>query len=186
MKNRLIIFDCFGVIFSEIAPIFFERHFTKDEAVFLKEKFFVPADLGLVTYDELFENMSEELHMPKNEILDEWNSLIILNEEIIPVIKKLREDNDVILLSNAPLGFVEKLFDEYSLTDLFDRMFISCNIGLSKPDEAAYLHCVSQMNRKYDKIYMIDDNLSNLEHLEKIGITPIHFRSICSLNELMQ
>ncbi len=185
MKNTLIIFDCFGVIFSEIAPIFFERHFTKEEATILKEKFFVPADLGLVSYDKLFDNIANELNMQKSSILEEWNALIHLNDEIIPVIKNLRQKNDVILLSNAPLGFVEKLFNEYSLNDLFDRMFISCNIGLAKPDEAIYRHCVSQMHKEYDKIYMIDDNLSNLAPLSKMGITPIHYKNIESLKELM-
>ena len=61
MKNKLVIFDCFGVIFDEIAPPFFRRHFDEETAAVLKEKFFVPADLGEITRDELFDNMSSIL-----------------------------------------------------------------------------------------------------------------------------
>lgn len=178
MKNELIIFDCFGVIFGEIAPIFFERYFSDEEAAILKDKFFVPADLGEVTTDELFEKIAEELNMDKERIIKEWNELIVLNKKIIPVIEKLKTEYTVILLSNAPLGFVEKLMKEYNLERLFDKTFISCNLKMSKPDPEIYKHCVNSFDKKFDKIYMIDDNIKNLEHLPEIGITPVHFTGI--------
>lgn len=178
MKNRLIIFDCFGVIFGEIAPIFFSRYFSPEEAAILKDKFFIPADLGLVTYEELFVNMAEELKMPKEDILKEWEELICLNEPIVPVIRELGKTADITLLSNAPLGFVERLFEEYDLSDLFDRIFISCNIKMAKPDPGIYRYCISQINKDYDEIYMIDDNPANLEPLPAIGIKPVRFTDI--------
>ena len=184
LKNRLIIFDCFGVVFGEVAPIFFKRHFPPEQAAILKEKFFIPADLGLVTYDELFNNMSQELGMNKEDILTEWNSIIHPNEEIIPVIKELKKNADVILLSNAVEGFVERIFEEYSLTDLFDKIFISCYLKMAKPDPAIYQYAVSQMNKEYDEIYMIDDNIKNVENLHEIGIKGIQYKNIESLSEL--
>lgn len=184
MKKRLIIFDCFGVIFGEVAPVFFKRHFPPEVAPALKDKYFIPADLGLVTYDELFDNMAKELNMNKEDILTEWNSIIHLNEEIIPVIKELKKDSDVILLSNAVESFVEGLFDKYSLNELFDRIFISCYLKMAKPDPAIYQYAVSQMNKKYDEIYMIDDNIKNVENLHEIGIKGIQYKDITSLDKL--
>ena len=58
MHNKLVIFDCFGVIMGEVAPVFLRKHLAKEVADPLKEKLFVPADLGLVTYDELMTNMA--------------------------------------------------------------------------------------------------------------------------------
>ncbi len=178
MKKDLIIFDCFGVIFDEIAPVFFQRHFSSDVASALKDKYFAPADLGEITFDELIDGMAEELNMDKDFILEEWESLIHLNEEIVGVIEKLGEKYDLALLSNAPLGIVESLFEKYNLERLFDKIFISCNLKISKPNPEIYKHCVNQFGKNYDKIYMIDDNLKNLEPLPEIGITPIHFTRI--------
>lgn len=177
-KKRLIIFDCFGVIFGEVAPIFFKRHCSPEQAPILKDKFFIPADLGLVTFDELFDSISEELGIPKDDILNEWNSLVRLNEPIVPVIEELRKTADIALLSNALPGFVEKIFDEHNLTRLFDRMVISCNIKMAKPDPEIYRYCVSQFGKEYDEIFMIDDNLANLEPLPALGIKPVHFTDI--------
>lgn len=185
MKKDLIIFDCFGVIFDEIAPVFFQKHFSPEVALPLKDKFFVPADLGEITYDELIEGMAKELKMDKNFILEEWENLVHLNEEMVGVIEKFGEKYDLALLSNAPLGIVEVLFEKYNLERLFDKIFISCNLKMAKPDLKIYKHCVSQFDKDYEKIYMIDDNLKNLEHLPEIGITPIHFTGIEKmLNEL--
>ena len=178
MKNKLIIFDCFGVIFDEIAPVFFNRYLPEDKAADVKEKIFVPADLGMIPYEQIFEEISKELNMDKNSVIEEWESLIQLNNDMVAVIKKLGECADIALLSNAPLGFVEKIFDKYSLNSLFDKIFISCNIKMAKPDIEIYKYCISQFNKDYDKIYMIDDNIKNLEHLPSIGIIPIHFIDI--------
>lgn len=186
MKKRLIIFDCFGVIFGEVAPVFFSRHFEPEEAAVLKDKYFIPADLGLVTYEELFDNMAKELGMNKDDILTEWNSIIHLNEEIIPVIKELRKNADVILLSNAVESFVEGLFEKHSLNELFDRIFISCYLKMAKPDPAIYQYAVAQMNKEYDEIYMIDDNIKNVENLHEIGIKGIQYKNIESLTELFK
>ena len=46
MKNKLVIFDCFGVIFEEVAPTFLKKFLAEDKALIIKEELFVPADLG--------------------------------------------------------------------------------------------------------------------------------------------
>ena len=185
MNKRLIIFDCFGVIFGEIAPVFLRKHLPENQVPSVKEKLFAPADLGTVTYEELLNNMATELSLEMPELLEEWNSLIILNEEIVPIIKRLKENSDIALLSNAPLGLVERIFEEHSLTQLFDTMVISCNIGLAKPDERIYCHCINTLGKSYDEIYMIDDSPANLEPLPQLGIKPIHYKGISSLDVLM-
>lgn len=186
MKNELIIFDCFGVIFGEIAPVIFERYFSPDKARELKEKYFVPADLGEVTLDEIFDGMADEIGISKERLIKEWNELIILNKEIVPVIEKLKEEYTIILLSNAPLGFVEKLMSDYKLEYLFDKIFISCNLKMSKPNPAIYKYCVDSFENNFDMVYMIDDNLKNLEPLPSLGITPVHFTSIEKMIETLK
>ncbi len=185
MADKLIIFDCFGVIFEEVAPVFLKKFLAEDKALVIKDELFVPADLGKITYDELLTNMAKVLEVDKDEMIKEWNSMFILRESILSVIKELGEKHDVILLSNAPFGVVEEQFENHGITPLFKRMFVSCNIGLAKPDKEIYLHCVGEMGRTYDEVYMIDDNWGNLEHLPEIGITPIHYKGDDSVLEAL-
>ena len=175
MHNRLVIFDCFGVIFGEVAPLFLRKYLSDEEADAIKDKIFIPADLGQITYDELLDTLAVTVGVDRDEVIREWNKLFILKDDTVELIKKLRETADIALLSNAPLGLVEKMFEEYGLTCLFDKMVVSSAIGLAKPDLEIYRYCVAQFDREYDKIYMIDDNSANLEPLKEIGITPILF-----------
>lgn len=178
MHNKLIIFDCFGVIFGEVAPVFLRKYLPADTVDEIKDKLFVPADLGEVTYDELLSNMAEELGMPKEKVIPEWEKLFILDENMVSFIREIHKNADVALLSNAPLGLVERLIEEYGLSDLFDKVCISCNLHMAKPDPEIYRYCVSRFSGQYDKIYMIDDNIKNLEPLPSLGIIPIHYKDI--------
>lgn len=186
MKNRLIIFDCFGVIFDEVAPVFLKRYLTEEKAIPLKEELFVPADLGEISYDELLTNMAKALNLNKEKMTTEWESLFKLKENMPPLIKELGKSADICLLSNAPLGVIETQFKKHNLIFLFDRIFVSCNLRMAKPDPEIYLHCVREMEKDYDEIYMIDDNWNNLSFLPQIGITPIHFKDISSLDFLLK
>ncbi len=178
MKNRLIIFDCFGVIFDEVAPVFIKKYISGKEADSLKEKLFVPADLGEVTYEELLTNMAEALMLDKEEMTKEWESLFRPKEETVALIKELQGKADIALLSNAPLGVIETQFEKHLLSPLFQKIFVSCNLKLAKPDPKIYLHVVSSFGKVYEEIYMIDDNWGNLRFLPELGITPVHFRNI--------
>ena len=182
MSSKLVIFDCFGVIMQEVAPTFLKKYLPDDKASTVKEELFGPADMGEVTYDELLKNMSEVIGMPLDKMVPLWEEMFVLRSEILPAIRSLRGKADIALLSNAPLGVVEGLLDRYALWDLFDRTVISCNVKMAKPDPEIYKYCISLFGKEYDKIYMVDDNLINLEHLPSLGITPIHYRNVEDLD----
>lgn len=181
MKNKLIIFDCFGVIFEEVAPVFLKRHLPTETIDEIKDKLFVPADLGLVTHEELLSNMADEIGLPLEDVKTEWKSLFIIKEDTVTAIKQLKSSNDIALLSNAPLGVVENLIEKHKLSGLFDNTLISCNIGLAKPDSEIYRKCISLFGKEYDEIYMVDDSAKNLEVLPSMGIKPILFRTTYDL-----
>ena len=177
MKNELIIFDFFGVCCAEIAPVWFAKRHKKEEIPALMEKYFVKADMGDVTMDELFAEMSADLNIPVPVIKAEWEPLFVLNYALFDYIQKLREQYTVILLSNAPLELLDDLLDKNGLRKYFDKIFISCHMKLVKPNLEIYRRCIESFSNKFDKVYMVDDNIKNLEHLGEIGVTSVLFRS---------
>ncbi|MBO7318900.1 MAG: HAD-IA family hydrolase, partial [Clostridia bacterium] len=102
----------------------------------------------------------------------------------VPVIRRLRENYYIALLSNAPLGVDEGLIQMHGLGDLFDHKVISCNVKMVKPDERIYKYCISLIDKDFDEVYMVDDSFANLEHLPEIGIKPIHYSSVKDLEVL--
>jgi FMN phosphatase YigB (HAD superfamily) len=175
-KNTLIIFDCFGVITSEIAPIWFNNRYQKDEAKALKEKYFGGADRGTKNISELVSDLSNGLNIPREIIIKEWKEIFSVNYELIEYIKVLKEKYYIALLSNAPEGLVESILDKYNLHNLFDRIFISSTYLMAKPDREFYELCIDSFEF-VERIYMIDDNDKNLINLDLLGIKAIKFVS---------
>lgn len=187
MENSLVIFDCFGVIFEDIAPPFLKKHLPDEKAATVKEELFPPADRGEITYDTLLSNMAEALELNRIEMEKEWNSMFILKEDTVDLIKKFKDNGcNVALLSNAPESVVENLFEKHGITELFDKIFVSHKYGIIKPQKEFYMLCVNSFEKEFNKICMIDDNYSNLENLEKIGITPVLFKTASETEEKLK
>ena len=56
-QNKLIIFDFFGVLSTEVAPKFFLNHF-KENFKELKDYYFIPADSGKYSFLETLKRIS--------------------------------------------------------------------------------------------------------------------------------
>ena len=168
-KSTLLIFDCFGVITSEIAPIWFARRYDEKTAKELKEIYFADADKGRVSIGELIDNLSKGLNIPRQTIVAEWQEIFTLNSSLIELIKELKKKYYVALLSNAPLGLVEAIIEKYDLASLFDKVFISSHYKIAKPDKEFYMLCKNAFTDA-ETVYMIDDNKKNLDGLDSIGI----------------
>ncbi len=183
MKRTLVIFDCFGVIIGEIAPFIFRKYFSEEEAIRVKEEVCRPADLGLLTESEIYDAIGAAVGESGEYIRAEYVRMTRLNEAMPPIIKKLSENADVAMLSNAMHGFARRVLEKFSLTELFDKVFLSCEHGIMKPNPEYYRLCVDSFGKEYDRIFMIDDNPANLEPLSDLGITGILFESEKSVTE---
>ena len=175
--EKIILFDFFGVISSEIAPFWFRRHFRDDEADRIKMQIVTPADRGDITEAELFENISAYLGVPKDTVRSEWLELVKIDRELVEYIRELRKTHRVYLLSNAIGSFISKILEENSLYSLFDDMFISSDIHLIKPDEDYFRYCLEKIGAEPSDCIFTDDNIKNIEGARRVGITGIHYKS---------
>ena len=173
--EKIILFDFFGVICSEIAPFWFRRHFTDDEADRVKMEIVTPADRGDITEDELFRNISRLLGIPPEVVREEWMSFVRIDCELVEYIRELKRTHKVYLFSNAIGSFIERILDKYSLYSLFDGIFISSDIHLIKPDAEYFNYCLERIGANPNDCIFTDDNIKNIEGALGVGITAIHY-----------
>ena len=185
MNNTLIIFDFFGVIGGELSPKWFKNHFEENLAVELKNKYFIPADNGIYTIEETINNMASDLGFKYDAILNELKLNVSINNELLDYILKLRKNNKVILLSNAAKGIFELFYPSINLNDYFDKVFISAYHNMQKPDLKFYLKAINSFSNKFDEIYMIDDNIKNISHLNEINVKGIQYKNNKELFEVL-
>ncbi len=175
--KRLIIFDFFGVLGGELSPKWFGRHFNEEEAKVLKDKYFIPADNGEYTIVETLERMAGDLGFKYEDILNEFKENVYRNEELFNYLIKLRKNNTVALLSNAALGIFDLFYPNLDLNKYFDKVFISAYHNMQKPDLNFYLKAINSFDNEFDEIYMIDDNIKNICHLNEINVKGILYKN---------
>jgi len=175
MKKTVVFFDFFGVISTEIAPIWFRRYFNDAQADCIKSDIVAKADLGLLTEEEMFRQISLRMNIPAEQIAQEWYDLVTINTPLVAFIRQLKETYPVYLLSNAIGPFLHRILKEHELYPLFDDIFISSEIGISKPDRAFFDHVLAALRLSAEQVVMIDDNPSNLKGAALAGIDGIHF-----------
>ena len=177
--SKLFIFDFFGVLSGEIANRFCFNHFDKDIALKAKENYFSSADIGEKTFEDILQQMTKDLNINYNDILQEFKNYGKINQELFEYILKLKKNskNHIALLSNAPKDLHKLLFPQIDLNKYFEKIFISGQQGISKPNLKFYEICVKSFNLDFDEIFMIDDSEKNLKNLDKLKIKSILFKT---------
>lgn len=102
-------------------------------------------------------------------------------EETIHYFKRLKKTHAlrVAALSNEGYELAEHRIKKFKLNTFIDEFFVSCFIGLQKPDPRFYQTALDVMQLEKEKILYIDDR----EHLIKAAVT-LGFQGIqCKQNE---
>lgn len=183
-KNILFIFDCFGVLVNEIAPIWFNKYFNKEKANELKQYYFKKADIGDLTFLETLKQISLDLNFNYLDLVNEWCSLISINKELLDYLNDIKDNFYLAILSNAPRGLFEIVFKNYDINSIFDQIFISGENKMVKPDYKFYNLCIDSFNVSFDDIYMIDDNENNFSQIKDKGIKTILYENNSQIKHL--
>jgi putative hydrolase of the HAD superfamily len=105
-----------------------------------------------------------------------WNS--ILREEIEPTLALLEElrrtDLKIGILSNTNHTHFEWLRARIAAFEQLEHVYASHQIGLRKPDRAAYEYVLKQMNVAPERAVFIDDLAVNLDGAREAGMLVIH------------
>ncbi len=87
--------------------------------------------------------------------------------------------------SRTPVGCLSNMnplhWDEirrWPLVNEFDHRFISCEIGLLKPDREIYEYAAGELSLPPASVLFLDDNLPNVEAARAVGMRSEHTRGV--------
>ena len=183
--KKLLLFDCFGVVMREVAPYWFRRYYTPEEADRIKEEMMHDGDVGAVPDDELYRRLGETVGVPGDVIRREWEELVIPNPATISLIRRLKSRYRVVLLSNAMSGYLRYALDKCGIADLFDDVIVSAEVKLVKPDPAIFKLALDRAGVDAKNALMIDDVGKNLDGARAVGIDGFLFRGADGLERAL-
>ena len=182
----LILFDCFGVIYDEIAPIVLKRYYGEEIKDAIRRDLFPLLDEGKMSLEEGFAKMVERYGGKVEDLIALWKEGTRLRPEMAEFIRKHHDEFRYVLISNAPKGVVEKEFATNSIGQYFEGVYSSSAIHLMKPNPEFFRLVLSAHAKEGDAVYFIDDTKANFSLISSLPIRCIWFRGMESLEELFR
>lgn len=120
--------------------------------------------------------------MGDEEIDAAWNAMLLdTTRERFDIIAELKKKFKIYLLSNTNSIHIDafrKYIDTFSglkaWDDLFDKQFLSYEVGLRKPDKEMYEYVVNDIGHDAHKCLFIDDSIINIRGAASSGLRVLH------------
>lgn len=183
-----IIFDLGGVIlnidytltekaFSKIGINDFKTLFSQAQQTQLFDNY----EKGFISSNDFRSKLKKYLlkNTTDNEIDTAWNAMLLnLPQERIELLNKFKQTHRTFLLSNtndihikAFNSYLKKEFKLADLSSLFEKMYLSYEIGMRKPDAEIFEFVLKENDLKSSETLFIDDSIQHIATAKKLGIT---------------
>ena len=138
---------------------------------------------GELDPSQLHQKLSEKLRIDISyeDFLKVWSGLLSANEEIVPLVSRLKEDHRLVLASNTDQIHFTYSKQHFDVLQYIDPHFLSYEMGLLKPDPAFFRHVLQSLKATPGECVFIDDVAENVESARSLGITAVQFQSNESL-----
>jgi glucose-1-phosphatase len=113
-----------------------------------------------------------------------WNDIFFLshkNRAVFGLINSLRANYTTALLSNINILHYEYLKKHFPVFGVFDKIFLSFELGLIKPEKRLYQLVIEELEASPQEIFYIDDRAELVESACSLGIRGHVFTGIDQL-----
>jgi HAD superfamily hydrolase (TIGR01509 family) len=108
---------------------------------------------------------------------DIWQDIFAPNEPMIRFLQKIKDEYELILLSNTNELHIDYLTKTFPFFDVFQDHIYSYKIGLLKPDPSIYKFALNRTDSRAEECMLIDDTLLNIDAALEMGMKGIHYIS---------
>lgn len=167
-KPRTVLAERLGMTYDELSALIFDSPSA------------IQAMRGEISALEHWDEVRKSLDLDAEGI--EWVSTEFwagdaLDENLVNVLRGLRPRYTTVLLSNAWDDLRPMIEEEWKIDDAFDRLVISAEIGMVKPDLQIYLWVIAELGVDASQAVFVDDFIQNIEEANAAGMKTIHFQS---------
>lgn len=180
---KAVIFDFFGVFCSSIATDWFKKIVGTDspEKLAAFQGICTQSDLGKITRDEFNREASRLSGIPVEEVVRGIDLETHLNISLIEYTRILIDRGfRIACLSNGTKEWTLKVMVDSNLTDLFEEITLSADLGIVKPDPEIYQYTLKRLALPAAEVVFVDDRQANVDAAEALGIRSLLFTDVYS------
>jgi epoxide hydrolase-like predicted phosphatase len=182
-KIKAIIFDLGGVV-THGGYLGFIKHYCANCFTPLGKKKILDLEhqvnLGTITEKQFYREIEKvfQVHLTPKQMHDQIVKHMRTDKGLIHMIPKLKKTK-VALFSNSLGTMAKEVLQKQHLTSkkFFDRIFVSNEMHLAKPDRKAYEYVLKKLKVKPSESLMVDDRAENIIPARKMGINGIIYKN---------
>tara|TARA_B110000879_G_scaffold168776_1_gene218509 strand:+ start:123 stop:737 length:615 start_codon:yes stop_codon:yes gene_type:complete len=199
IKN--IIFDLGGVIYAinykRTIKAFESLGINDFEAVYAKagqSDLFDNLETGKISPSEFFVGINKFLPntLSAIQIKDAWNAMLIgFMPDAVSKLKELNKTHRIFLLSNTNIFHIEEIQNTegmasfFEFCELFEKVYLSHDIGLRKPHTEVFTHIVDEQGLEAYETLFIDDSPQHVAGALKAGLKSYHLKDGEEISQLL-
>lgn len=184
---KAIIFDFAGVIGSEGYWLWLKENITNlNQTKDFFERLSHDVDRGTLAEKEFVAILAQKSGKPADTIISEIFEKIEINPKILGLMRKLRKNYKVALLTNFLNELITQIIQRHSLAQYFDEMVISSREKIIKPDPEIFMRTLERLGVEPVEALFIDDRQLNVDGSLKVGMKGLVYTTDKKLLEDLQ
>ncbi|MDB5177744.1 MAG: HAD-superfamily hydrolase, subfamily variant 3, partial [Candidatus Saccharibacteria bacterium] len=172
---RALIFDCFGVLYSD-GKGHIENLCPLDKQEELRS-LYRQSDYGFIGREEFIAQVTKLINISREDLMSIEREEYVRNKPLVDFIRAKKPHYKTGLLSNVGEAFLESLFTEQEIKELFDEIILSSKVGMMKPSQEIYDLAASRLGFLPEECVFIDDRLPNVDGAQMAGMKGLLFTS---------
>ncbi len=185
--TRAVIFDMYETLITHYeSPLYFGTQMAEDAGIQVEvfQRFWRPTEyersIGKLTLESALEKVLRENQCYSEELLNKIvrkrmaakeECFRHLHPEIIPMLSKLKEKGVFIGLISNCFSEEAQVIRNSELFPYFDKVYLSFELGIAKPDEEIFVRCMEGFSVKAEEcVYIGDGGSCELEAARKLGM----------------
>lgn len=160
----VLIKDCeekMGMDGKEFRKIFFEQ----------EEAF----TIGKMSCKDFWQVACKGYDIPFEKFNEVFSNAYEINPEMVELLKRLKDNYSVVMLSDNFDGLAQSIYANPALSGLFERIFLSNEIGMSKKMPGCFEYVLKELGKAADECLFTDDKEENLKPAMALGMNVVHF-----------
>lgn len=177
MAIKAIVFDCFGVLVTS-ARVALKNDYPK--YIRQIDNLCHQYDYGVISRQQFDDELARLFMITSKQVESRYWAKMIRYEKVVEWVRRLKTSGKykIGMLSNVGPNFMNDFFDPMERNELFDEVILSSEVGIAKPNAAAYQMIADKLGVKLSECVMIDDTYLNIDAAKSIGMHGIWFISV--------
>jgi len=160
--------------------------------IFFESQVTAAFEAGKITPEKFYFEVKNmlDLKLSYESFVPIWNDIFFLspkNRSVFKLVNSLRLCYKTALLSNINILHYEYLQKNFPVFGVFDKIFLSFELGLIKPDKEIFNRVIQELKVSPQEIFYTDDRPELVESAKSLGIRGCVFTNFTQLiNDLQQ